>query len=281
MVIFLGETLMTLHNNGKVHCTTLPQPAIKIFLSQAIIIYFPGKILVIIYSILIMVYFKNQLIVLKTFINLTSMKNILYLASQSPSRKKLLQQTGIPFEVLTQSADEFACDWTLPLEQLVESIAIHKMESLVMPDAPKDFTTGLGKTQWVLTADTLGADDQGHIYSKPRDYDDAVNQLHKQRDRWVRVATAFCLERKTFVAGAWQTEKRFSQTVISQIYFSIEDHEIKEYIAAVGALACAGSIAIDGFGGQYLKALNGSYSSVIGLPLFELRQALKMTGFFE
>jgi len=208
------------------------------------------------------------------------MKHTLYLASQSPSRKRLLQEMGIPFQVLAQSANEQACDWTLPLEQLVESIAVHKMGSLVIPHEPESYTTGPGKTRWVLTADTLGADAQGHIYSKPSDYQDAVSQLKKQRDQWVRVATGFCLERKTFTAGNWQTQERITQTVISQILFSIEDSEIEEYITTVGALSCAGSIAIDGFGGQYLKALNGSNSSVIGLPLFELRQALKKLNFF-
>jgi septum formation protein len=231
------------------------------------------------------------------------MKHILYLASQSPSRKRLLQEAGIPFQVLEQSANEQACDWTLPLEQLVESIAVHKMESLCMqgrmdstslrfahherplalsPSALRiNSGEGCENTIWVLTADTLGADAQGRIYAKPNDYQDAVNQLKSQRDQWVRVATGFCIERKRFEAGRWQTEERFSQTVISQILFSIEDHEIDEYIEVVGALKCAGSIAIDGFGGQYFKALNGSYSSVIGLPLYEVRQALKKTGFFD
>ena len=163
------------------------------------------------------------------------MKHILYLASQSPSRKRLLQEMGIPFQVLDQSADEYACDWTLPLEQLVESIAIHKMESLVIPHESENYTKGphetpLMNTRWVLTADTLGADNQGHLYAKPSDYADAVRQLKNQRDQWVRVATGFCLERKVFNAGAWHTQERVSQTVISQILFSIDDSEIDEYI---------------------------------------------------
>ncbi|MBY0109767.1 MAG: Maf family protein [Candidatus Babeliaceae bacterium] len=205
------------------------------------------------------------------------MSHIIYLASQSPSRKRLLQETAIPFQVLTQFADEKACDWTLPLEQLVKSIAIYKMDSLLINEIQPQ-STGL---VWVLTADTLGQDAQGKIYAKPADYDDAVNQIKKQRDQWVRVATAFCLDRKVFKDGSWQIEERFSQTVISHIFFSIEDHEIDRYINVVDALSCAGSISIDGFGGQYLKALDGSYSSVIGLPLFEVRQALKKTNFFD
>lgn len=202
------------------------------------------------------------------------MKNILYLASQSPSRKKLIEKMGIPFQVFSQSADEQVCDWTLPLEQLVQTIAIHKMDSL--------YFSGLSdkNTIWVVTADTLGADQHGEIYGKPRNYEDAVNQIKKQRNQWVRVATSFCLERKSYKEPAWYTEKRIVQTVVSQIYFSLQDSEIDSYIKASGALECAGSITIDGFGAQFLKEIKGSYSSVIGLPLFEMRQALNTLGFF-
>ncbi len=219
------------------------------------------------------------------------MSHMVYLASQSPSRKRLLKEAAIPFQVLAQSADEKACDWTLPLEQLVESIAIHKMDSLPINPEFENLIQAWGETcqmpiervptRWVLTTDTLGQDSQRRIYAKPLDHQDARAQIKAQRDQWVRVATAFCLDRKVFTNGSWQTEERFSQTVISEILFSIQDHEIDEYIVTVDALSCAGSISIDGFGGQYLKALNGSYSCVIGLPLFELRQALKKAKFFD
>lgn len=202
------------------------------------------------------------------------MKNILYLASQSPSRKKLLERMGIPFQVFSQSADEQVCDWTLPLEQLVKTIAVHKMESLDL--------SGLSdkKTIWVVTADTLGADQHGEMYGKPCNFEDAVTKIKKQRDQWARVATSFCLERKSYKESTWYTEKRIVQTVVSQIYFSLQGNEIDGYIQATGAMECAGSITIDGFGAQYLKEIKGSYSCVIGLPLFELRQALHSLCFF-
>lgn len=202
------------------------------------------------------------------------MKNLLYLASQSSSRAALLQQVQIPFIVWPQSADEQACDWTLPLEQLVTSIALHKIESL-------DFGSldHIGPI-WVLTADTLGQDTDDIIYGKPQDYADAVRQLKSQRDKWVSVATAFCVDKKNYKNGVWITEKRIAQTVTAQIYFSISDAEIEEYIRVADALRCAGSITVDGFGAQYLKALQGSYSAVIGLPLYEVKQALKQLDFF-
>ncbi len=202
------------------------------------------------------------------------MKNILYLASQSSSRKKLLTQMEIPFKVFVQSADEQACDWTLPLEQLVRSIALHKMKSLDVS------LLDTYRNVWILTADTLGQDSDGQIYGKPADFDDAIKQIKSQRDKWVRVATSFCLERKSYQEDAWKTEKQIIKTVVSEIFFSIPDDEIEAYIHATHALECAGSITIEGFGGQYLKAVKGSYSSVIGLPLYEVRQALRELEFF-
>lgn len=208
------------------------------------------------------------------------MKHTLLLASQSSSRKRLLQEMGIPFQVISQSADEYACNWALPLEQLVQSIAIHKMESLLFSDEPENYTRGHDRLMRVLTADTLGQDSSGRLLAKPSDYSDAVAQLKAQNNRWVTTATGFCLERKVLKNGSWQCQERIAQTVVAETLFSIEDAEISEYIEAVGARNCAGSLSIDGFGGQYLKEIRGSYSCVIGLPLFELRQALKKTGFF-
>ena len=133
------------------------------------------------------------------------------------------------------------------------------------------------QTIWVLTADTLGQDEQGNIYGKPQDYDDAVLQLKKQRNQWARVATSFCLERKVCDAGQWRTDKRITQTTVSSdLFCDRRRREMDTYIHSSGALQCAGSITVDGFGAQYLKrGKKGSYSSIISLPLYEVRQALK------
>ncbi len=204
------------------------------------------------------------------------MNKVLYLASQSSSRKYLIEQLDIPFQVFPQSADEQACDWTLPLEQLVDSIALHKMESLDCSYLPQWDTT-----LWVVTADTLGQDGQGRIYGKPRDRVDAINQIKNQRNQWMRVATSYYLDRKKRMDDCWIIDQRVTKTVVSSLYFSIADHEIDAYITKAGALQCAGSITIDGFGAPFVKEVQGSYSSIIGLPLYELMQDLKSLGFYE
>ena len=78
------------------------------------------------------------------------MNHILYLGSTSKSRQRLLKEASIPFQLVGQSVDETLCDWNRPLSQLVETIAIYKMEHIILPDGKKE-----GDYCFVLTADTL------------------------------------------------------------------------------------------------------------------------------
>ena len=68
-------------------------------------------------------------------------KNILYFGSKSQSRKMLLEESQIPFVVVDQDADETACDWGLPLPQLVLSIALYKISKLLLLKQAVVFTT--------------------------------------------------------------------------------------------------------------------------------------------
>ena len=75
--------------------------------------------------------------------------NTLLLASSSSSRKMLLDESQIPFKVIYQTADESQCDVGLPFQQLVEAIANHKMNHVIMPEGKE------GDLAFVLTADTI------------------------------------------------------------------------------------------------------------------------------
>ena len=103
------------------------------------------------------------------------MNKKLYLGSQSHSRQELLKTAGFDFEVVHQDADEQACDWGLPLQKLLESIAIQKMQHLILPDG-KD-----GDTCFVITADTMGMDVEGNISGKPQDRAEAIEKLKSYR----------------------------------------------------------------------------------------------------
>lgn len=203
------------------------------------------------------------------------MKHILYLASKSSSRQYLLNEAQIPFIILGQSADEKACDWTQGLEAVVRSIARHKMAHVVMPAGVE------GQRAFVLTADTLTQDRAGRVHGKPENREDAIAKIRALEPSCF-VATAFCLQRKAFNNGAWHLQDEREVCVISTCEFNIPNHWLERYFekSAIGYQA-AGGMAIETYGMQFLRAIHGSYSAVIGLPLFELRQALDDLGFFE
>lgn len=197
----------------------------------------------------------------------------LYLGSTSASRRMLLTQAHIPFTVIEQSADESKCDWKLSLQQVVENIARYKMEHLLLPAAEKNAIC------YVLTADTLTENSQGKLEGKPIDRADAIQKIRSARDG-VRTATAFCLDKRLYDGHQWQLEERMVQCVEARYNFIVPDHYIDFYLDNVGMYgSCA--IAIEGIGAQFLQSLNGSYTAVVGLPMYELRQALEKMNFFN
>ena len=190
------------------------------------------------------------------------MSDILLLASSSKSRQLLLREVTIPFKVIPQSADELSCDWTLPLPQVVRNIAALKMDHAQIPVSKE------GDRCFVLTADTLCLDKQGNLQGKPTDYEDGVAKIKASRGG-ARAGTAFCLDRKLWKSGAWHIEERIEQYVEAYYEFEVPDHWVENYIKTSGCLETAGAIVIEGYGQQFLKRVEGSYSTIIGLPLFE------------
>ncbi len=207
------------------------------------------------------------------------MNNKLLLASGSASRKLLLQQSQIPFLVIGHNADEESCDWKegdwkQSLEQLVSSIAIAKMDHALLPQGSEN------EIVFVLSADTLGEDSRGTIHGKPIDKDHAIFKIKALRGAG-RCSTAFCLDKKKSISGSWVVQERIIKTVTAQYEFDMPDDWIEHYLKAVPTyLDISGGVTIEGYGAQFLKSISGSYSTILGLPLFELRQALEQIGFF-
>lgn len=202
------------------------------------------------------------------------MKHILYLASKSASRKKLLERAGISFEIIGQDADESQCDWNQELQIVVESIAMHKMNHIIMP-------AGIdGQIAFVLTADTLSVDTTGAIRGKPTDEKEAFMMLEKANGPRNRCGTALCIEKRIFKDGAWQTQKRIIKYAQAIYDFHIPQEYIKKYLHDTGAMEAAGAIKIED-GAQFVRSINGSYTAIVGLPMFELWQALHEIGFYS
>ena len=203
------------------------------------------------------------------------MEHTLFLGSKSYSRQMLLREAQIPFVLANQDADEALCDWNLPLELAVAAIASYKMDHVILPQSSE------GDSCFVLTADTLSNDVHGKLNGKPLDREDAIRKIKLNRGHETVLATAFCLERKSYTNGAWHKEIRIEQVVNAHYLFDIPDAWLDIYLEKSLGLTSSGAVAIELFGSQFLKKIDGSYTTVMGLPLFEVREALTQLGFFK
>lgn len=219
----------------------------------------------------------------------------LYLASASRARRLLLVQSRIPFIVIHHTAEEMVMNGQskLLLQELTMHIARQKMEHAVIPqDHLNQATLGFlppkssqapnhdGSECFVLTADTLTMDSTGAIHGKPKDWQDAQHMLKLWRSGCT-VATAFCIDKKMYSDEQWHTKERIERCVTTRIAFDIPDEWLNEYLEQTPSLSVAGAMAIEEFGALFVQSIEGSYTNIVGLPLFELRQALTKIGFFS
>lgn len=203
----------------------------------------------------------------------STMNNTLFLGSSSRSRQQLLTDARIPFKLVFQDADETVCDWNMPLQHVVERIACYKMEHVRMHEGRE------GEVAYVLTADTLTQDVSGAIHGKPIDTADELLKLRAIR-HGATVGTAFCLDKKRVQDGQWIVEHRIIRYASATCVFDVPDYWVERYVAAEQGSGASGGMRIEGFGSLFLQSITGSYTAVVGLPLFELRQALEELHFF-
>ena len=122
----------------------------------------------------------------------------------------------------------------------------------------------------MLGADTIGMHGD-MLLSKPRDYESAKCMLKRMSDDWHRVITAVCIRYQG---------KELNVSVCSNVRFrAISEAEIEAYWATGEPQDKAGAYAIQGMGAQFVQYITGSYSGVMGLPLFETSELLTHLGF--
>ena len=201
------------------------------------------------------------------------MQNILFLGSKSPSRQLLLTQAGISFITVDQDSNETICDVSVPFKEIVMRIAQEKMEHVILPQ-PKSNDC----QYFVLTADTLTYYADNSMSGKPVDRNDAIKKIKKAAEGST-TGTAFCLDKKIWVHDTWQTENRILGYAQGFCRFILPDQWLNAYLKQV-SVCTAGAIFVEGFGMQFVKDVQGSYSAIIGLPMFELREGLQEIGFF-
>ena len=209
----------------------------------------------------------------------TPLKMTIYLASQSPRRAELLQQIGVEFRpLLPQSAADKqaaeALELVLPGEapaayvqrvsKLKAQAAYLRWQALAAQDAPA------WPAMPILCADTtvaLGA----QILGKPADDADAAAMLAQLSGRAHEVLTAVAVVDK---AGALHTA--LSRSLVQ--FKSLSAAEIAAYVASGEPLGKAGSYGIQGRAAAFVQHMAGSYTGIVGLPLFETAQLLQGAG---
>ena len=201
--------------------------------------------------------------------------HVLYIASNSASRKKLLEQANIPFLVIAQDADEKSIATHQPFSDIVMQIAQLKMQHAQIPAGTHE-----GAVCFVLTADTLGLSKQGRVLCKPVDRQDAISMLNDARQGTV-TATGFCLRKMSWQHGVWLVEKEVVDFDRADSIFDVPDAFLDYYLESIPYLSVSGAVSIEGVGGQFLQSVNGSYETIVGLPMFKIRQSLYEFGFYE
>ena len=189
---------------------------------------------------------------------------LLILASASPRRYELLTQIGVPCRVETADVDESPLADETP-EALVLRLAQQKAQAVWQRLA----ATPDGLPLPVLGADTLGLLN-GELLLKPRDFADAQALLRRMSGRWHTIFTAVAL------VTATGTSVVLNRNAVK--FRSVSDAEILAYWRTGEPCDKAGAYAIQGRGAVFVERLEGSYSGVMGLPLFETAQLLAAAG---
>jgi septum formation protein len=194
------------------------------------------------------------------------MKNFVYLASQSPRRRQLLEQIGVRYELLLPTPDEDAeaLEIALPNEaplSYVKRVTQLKLEAAMLRLKTRNLPKGP-----VLCADTTVALGR-EILGKPDNAQDALRILKKLSGNTHRVLTAVAIG---------EGKRRVSSVSISSVTFaSMTSAEMKAYVASGEPMGKAGAYGVQGLAAAHIAVIKGSYTGIMGLPLFETADLLK------
>ena len=186
---------------------------------------------------------------------------MIYLASQSPRRRELLDQLGVAFDTVDAEIHEQRLPHEAPSDY-VSRLAREKAGAGLLALAARPDAIVLGAdTDVVLDGEVLG---------KPRDAAHAAELLARLSGRAHRVITA------VWLLSGGREEHRLSVSEVRFAPLSAED--IAAYIATGEPFGKAGAYAVQGRGAAFIESLAGSYSGVMGLPLHETWQLLRNFG---
>ncbi len=185
-------------------------------------------------------------------------KNV-YLASASPRRREILENLGFSVHLLTIAIDEAPRPHELPsgyvqrmAEEKNQAARAHLSNNLHYP---------------LISADTTVVSPQGEILGKPQDAADAARMLRLLSGQSHQVLSAVCVS----VGNKYNTLLSESRVTFA----ALTEAEIAAYIASKEPLDKAGAYGVQGLGGVFVRHLSGSFSGVMGLPVYETVTLLK------
>lgn len=190
----------------------------------------------------------------------TVFSRVIYLASNSPRRAELLRQIGVEFKLLSVDVDE---------SQLAHETAVEYVSRVAKSKAEAGGNILDNESIPILAADTIIAIDE-NIIGKPGSQQDCRCILAKLSGRTHQVLTC--------VALRYQGKSTLTLSTNQVKFRDLDDAEISSYCASEEPMDKAGAYAIQGKAAIFVERIEGSYSSVMGLPLFETAKILQLAG---
>ena len=187
------------------------------------------------------------------------------LASSSPRRQEILKLLNIPFKVIIPEIDETPPEG-LDAEKVPEYLAAKKVDAVA-----RSLPTG-SELPWILSADTIIVMD-GKIYGKPESQEQAVEYLNAFQGKTHKTITGLALYNGNLHFVTTRT------SVTSVTFAPMTKEEIDWYIETGDWHGAAGAYRIQGLASCFIKKIEGTNSSVVGLPIFELYDMLKEQGY--
>nr|WP_315848226.1 Maf family protein [uncultured Rhodoferax sp.] len=196
--------------------------------------------------------------------------DFIYLASQSPRRRELLAQIGVAHELLLPTPDEDAESLEVVLTGEAPAAYVQRVTALKLIAARARLARAGGQNRPILCADTTVAMGST-ILGKPENADDAQRMLRALSGQTHRVFTAITI--------GWGDKTAHACCESRVTFADMSDAEIADYVASGEPMGKAGAYGVQGRAAAFIARIEGSYSGIMGLPLFETAQALREVGF--
>ena len=194
---------------------------------------------------------------------------LLYLASQSPRRRQLLEQLGVHYELLLPDDSEDAEALEVMLKNETPTAYVKRVTFAKLDAAVARLKRRQLKPAPILCSDTTVALGR-KIYGKPEGVQDAKRMLMELSGRTHRVLTAVAVQ---------SGRKRFNALNVSKVTFeTMSVKQISDYANSQEPLGKAGAYAVQGRAARHITRIDGSYSGIMGLPIRETAQLLKFAG---